>query len=286
MSRCTARYMFVLLALCLSACSSSPQNKNQATHIGWHCDGEPGTASWHCSQRPMRNGRVVGEVAASAIIANSVAVNAVNGNKDKAVEEGNGARESSVQILKNTASPALSGDHQPLSWREQLPGLDGSSVANTKVVEDVPLKSGAVIETRPEVAPQPEPAFEEWESRSQLESGNSGTAGEILLPEQVAATPIEERTSQQAEHLNKPPDSVTGNYTVQLAAFNQKAEAQQFIKSERWRGVELEIAPRIRDGRRFFVVTYGQFASRGEAIAGWNALNLGGEQNVWVRAIK
>lgn len=254
-----------LSVLWLSACSSSPQQENQATHIGWHCEGEPGTSSWRCSQRSMRSGRVVGKAV---------------GNPGEA--------EVQVARSKTEASraPIITGKRRQLSWREQLPGLDGTGVVEEP--EGDSRQSRATIESRSEPAPQPEPAFEMWEDRSRSEaSENRRHSGEILSPPHgTAPASTKKGVDPKAASPVDPLRPTVGDYTVQLAAFSREVDAQKFIAGAQWRAVTLEVSQFVRAGKPLFVVTFGRFASLREALTAWSVQDPDGGQDIWVRKVR
>lgn len=258
--------IIMLLFLWLSACSSSPEKDRSPTHIGWYCEGEPGTPSWQCSQRALHQGRVAGEAVAQP-------------QSEEPVK--------SKSTLKVQQMSIVSDKRQSLSWREQLPGLDGSLVDSV----DEPAQPKALIESRLEPAPQPEPFFERWEEDGLLEKpGNRGKDKntELHSPQQrktALSSDLEANRLQSPASVSASEATLQG-YTVQLAAFHREADAQRFIESSPWRDIELQLTTRIRLGRPLFVVTFGQFPTRNQALQAWRNHDPGEEQDIWVRLVE
>lgn len=258
--------LLTLLALALAACSSSPESKKQATYIGWYCDGEPGTKSWQCHQRPMRNGRVVG-----AIIVDKAEADKVAG----------GSREGSVKKIISDPARALvrTGDHRQLYWREQLPGLNG-----TRADKQNQDEARVVVESRPAPAPQPEPAFEVWSDEIRSQTSPKGMASDNMSSAK-AATATATATASPVVTYSAPVDT-ENNYTVQLAAFDREEVALEFVQRAQLQTVGVNVSSISREGKQMFVVTYGQFTSRSEAEAGWDALGVARDLDIWVRPLR
>ncbi|MEH6544016.1 MAG: SPOR domain-containing protein [Porticoccaceae bacterium] len=264
--------LMILLILALAACSSSPQSENQATYIGWHCDGEPGTKSWQCHQRPMRNGRVVG----------AIIVDKANANADKVV-----VSSSDGAVKKPKSDPVRSsvkmGDRRQLSWRERLPGLDGTE-ANKEANKENQDEVGVVVESRPAPTPQPEPAFEVWSDEIRPKTSPEGTLPKGITSDNISSVNAEEVSGNRVVS-NSALVGSKNNYTVQLAAFDREELALEFVQRTQLQKVGVNVSPVSREGKQLFVVTYGEFASRSAAEAGWDALGVARELDVWVRPI-
>lgn len=264
--------LLILSIFALTACLSSPEGERQSTYIGWHCNGEPGTTSWQCRQRPMRNGRVMAEMAVDK-------ANTDKANADKVV-----AISSEHAVIKPKSqlvgSSVMVEDRRQLSWRERLPGLDGTGV--DKANRD---KASVVVESRPAPAPQPELAFEEWSDEIRPQRSPEGASPKSMASDNAASVNIKEASANRIVSNSAPVDS-KNNYTVQLAAFDREEAALEFVQRAQLQAVGVEVSSVNREGKQLFVVTYGQFASRSEAQAGWSALGVATELDIWVRALR
>ena len=259
--------LMILLILALAACSSSPQSEKQATYIGWHCDGEPGTKSWQCHQRPMRNGRVVGAIIVDKANADKIVVSSSDGAVKKPKSD---PVRTSVKM----------GDRRQLSWRERLPGLDGAE-ANKENQDE----AGVVVESRPAPAPQPEPAFEVWSDEIRPQTSPEGALPKGITSDNTSSVNAEEVSINRVVS-NSALVGSKNNYTVQLAAFDREELALEFVQRTLLQAVGVNVSPVSREGNQLFVVTYGEFASRSEAQAGWNALGVARELDIWVRPLR
>ena len=316
---------FLLLltgSLVLSACAGSPQSDDSNPHVGWLCDGEPGTKSWQCQQRAMRNGRLVEDIAEegasgedrapAGVLVEGVAVGSAvldTSNPPNEMAKTPGSEVPRIPVVK------VKADSQKLSWRGQLPGLDGRILEN-KVLEGRPTgktdESGAPIESRPEVIPQPEPSFEIWEDElhpkiipgymdsnkvasrkmapNNVTTANSVASADVNKAGASGTSEMSEKDKSAVLPLRSVETTSAGqgkrSYTVQLAALLSAADAQTFIQREQLLDLDLKVASLEREGKRFFVVTYGEFASRAEAQARWGALRQTKGLDVWVRPIR
>ncbi|MEH6639602.1 MAG: SPOR domain-containing protein [Porticoccaceae bacterium] len=262
--------LMILLILALAACSSSPQSEKQATYIGWHCDGEPGTKSWQCHQRPMRNGRVVGAIIIDKANADKVVVSASDGAVKKPKSD-------------PVRSSVMMGDRRQLSWRERLPGLDGTE-ANKEANKENQDEAAVVVESRPAPTPQPEPAFEVWSDEIRPQTSPEGALPKGITSDNTSSVNAEEVSINRVVS-NSALVGSKNNYTVQLAAFDREELALEFVQREQLQKMGVNVSPVSREGKQLFVVTYGEFASRSAAEAGWDALGVARELDIWVRPI-
>lgn len=217
--------------------------------VTWICAKTGDSSIWNCSQQRMRNGVPVGPVIASSIAAPAAT-----------------APENSPVAVAPAGTSVPTSDVRPefkpqpkVAWTERLPGLQEGQLAVAAEPVPVPLLHTASSANPP---PEPEPVLERW-------------AAESNPPVADASQPAAARES-----------AAVGPYTVQIGAFNSAEDARAFIDRYELRDLGLEVRPVDRDGREYQVVTFGSFATAGEATAAWGRAAGERKLDFWVRQVR
>lgn len=268
------------MALILASCTTPPNIAETKAPIGWHCEGEVGTESWKCIQRPMRNGRPAGDP--------------IGGLQESSIEE-------QAPALASNPAPAMVRKRKQTSWRDQLPALEkkteSESIVKTETPETKPL---VPIETRPELPPEPEAAFQTWAD----DTSTKAVVDRVEAP--VAAAIIAEPTLEVETPSTSPELAATVNtvdlqtnlsasqdnnmhqsgYTVQLGAFSSEALAQEFIQVSNLEDIEVDVDSIEQSGEQLFLVTHGKFSTREAAQSDWERLGRAKGLEIWVRPVR
>lgn len=261
----------------LMACVGKANTEEESTdYIGWRCDDARLTRGEPCEQVRMVNGRQ------QALVKS-------DGEKPAGTKPDGGDK----QTIAKTRELILVGDLRPRPWQQQLPGFR----------VDTSKEPGAPsVDYREQPAPEPEKAFSdvlytgernnaaavesrdaspaqtpEAEQKTETESG--GTLARVSLPE----------PAPEPEPVLEPaPESNTGaGYTVQLGAFASADEAESFLERNNLLHLDITQGHYKRDGRSWYVLSFGVFADRSSAEKAWAAAATNAaDLEVWVRRLR
>ncbi len=251
--------LVIATTLPLLACQTgSPDSTATAppndTYIGWYCKGEKKTDSWICSQRRLRNGEPVDDV-----------VYAVKRSSDTTAK-------ASGQSSGTTAAPEGSWE----DWKNKLPTLDDTLVAGAAANSEK-AREGTETE-KSEQRPQPVPAFDSWANDN---ATDSQSATDNTATNQAAAT----EPSFSARVQPGSGDELSGSFTIQLGAFSSKAKRDDFIDQKGLNNLPLKSFKITSRGRNWWILTYGDYKTRDEAIIAWASVSKKYPPlEIWVRS--
>lgn len=301
------RAVLVLLAALpgLSGCAG-PAVEEQ---VNWQCERTPDGRSWSCVQRRPGDGVAAGAVATAepgTETPNTVAADTGAGDAKTPVT---GPGESAP-----AAQPVPAPEPTPkTSWSRRLPGLQESQPQLESLPVAVPELAAA---SRAGPPLEPEPALARWESADAERTAGGDTAAsspataavEASKPQAPAGSPEVPAPPPLAGRAASPVDSAApggvepavvaespdadagsratpsqGRYTVQIGAFRSDADARAYLEQHRLDDLEVVLEHSQSRGREYSVLTFGRFATVGEATAAWRRIAAGRELDFWVR---
>jgi septal ring-binding cell division protein DamX len=165
-------------------------------------------------------------------------------------------------------------DSKSASATEPVDEVEGSAAAPAQTVEDAP----------PIMTPMPNPSLVQPGTSTAAIASPPAAEPEVTDVEKADPAPVSSvRVPSQAQDAEWLLSQASSHYTVQLVSLSTEDRLVSYIKQQKNPG-EFAWYTVMRGDKRLYVVTYGQFASRGEADAALNALPAEtGKVQPWVR---
>jgi len=131
-------------------------------------------------------------------------------------------------------------------------------------------------------------SWQDWKNRLPTLDDTlvAGQAGAAPVPAQkAAATSTAEDTGFSVKVQPGSADDLAGSFTIQLGAFSSIAKRDEFIDQKGLRFLDVQSYEILSRGRSWWILTYGSYHTRDEAIIAWAAISKDYPTvEIWVRS--
>lgn len=245
----------------LAACQTGSPAGNQAvdpyadTYIGWYCTGDKKADTWTCTQRRLRDGEPVDNV--------------VLGVKQSAQKAGTGKPAVTAAAATEQGSTVADGRRE---WLNSLPALNEKPASDPVGTAGPDAATAGSGRDESQTRPVPVTAFEEGSDGK--DSNAPGTAGG-----NTSAPAFTARVEPGSDEM------VEGGFTIQLGAFSTREKREIFVTRKGLDTLKLRRFRITSQGQEWWILTYGDFRTRDEAIIAWAAESKAFQPlEVWVRS--
>lgn len=271
-----------LLLAVITGCATQPE-----LYWGWSCGGDPRSGEWQCTQKLMRDGQPVNPLAIDPDQIPPLPA-ALEKNAPPSAPSDTAAVDdtASVDLAVNQDQPVLQTPASSDGWKKQLPALNGSLDAGveaepTAATNRIPPKAAV----QPHSYPDGPPRAETYQSAIAADAKSSSPAANKT--EKKVRIKTQAKTQEKIQNSARIKTVSASGYTIQLAALTSTAEVKGFIEENQLAGEALQQHYIRSRGRNWLVLTYGQFASHGQAQSEAQALSDKYPQlEGWVRSLR